>query len=50
MNDIMRRLWHGRLRAWAVDPRLADRTFEEIVGYYADALTWTNSWAGGAEK
>lgn len=35
MNDVMRREWHDPLRGWAVNPSLADRTFEEIQGYYA---------------
>ena len=35
MNAVLRRKWHDLLRALAVDPTLADRTFEEIQGYYA---------------
>ncbi len=35
MNHVLRGKWHDLLRAWAVDPMLADRTFEEIVEYYA---------------
>jgi predicted metal-dependent HD superfamily phosphohydrolase len=35
MNDVLRRKWHDLLRAWAVDPLLADRTFEEVRERYA---------------
>ena len=35
MNDVLPCQWHHLLRAWAVDPALADRTFEEIQEYYA---------------
>jgi predicted metal-dependent HD superfamily phosphohydrolase len=35
MNAVLRRKWHDLLRALAVDPALADRTFEEIRAYYA---------------
>jgi predicted metal-dependent HD superfamily phosphohydrolase len=35
MNDVLRRKWHDLLRAWAVEPTLADRTFEVVCRYYA---------------
>jgi predicted metal-dependent HD superfamily phosphohydrolase len=35
MNDVLRRKWHDLLRAWAVDPSLADWTFEEVRERYA---------------
>ena len=35
MNDVLRRQWHDLLSLWAVDPALADRTFEEVREYYA---------------
>jgi predicted metal-dependent HD superfamily phosphohydrolase len=35
MKDVLRRQWHDLLRAWAVDPALADRTFEELREHYA---------------
>ena len=35
MNDLLRREWHDLLFAWAVDPCLADPTFEEIRKHYA---------------
>ena len=35
MNAVLRRKWHDLLRALAVDPALADRTFEDICRYYA---------------
>ena len=35
MNDVPRRKWHDLLRAWAVDPSLADRTFKEVREHYA---------------
>ena len=35
MSDVLRRKWHDLLRAWAVDPALADRTFEEVREHYA---------------
>jgi predicted metal-dependent HD superfamily phosphohydrolase len=36
MNDLLRRKWHDLLRAWAVDPSQADRTFEELREHYAE--------------
>jgi len=36
MNDLMPRKWRDLLRDWAVDPTLADRTFEEIRQQYAE--------------
>ena len=36
MNDVLRRKWHDLLRAWAVDPALADRTFEDVREHYAE--------------
>jgi predicted metal-dependent HD superfamily phosphohydrolase len=35
MKDVLRRQWHDLLRAWAVAPALADRTFEELREHYA---------------
>jgi len=35
MNDVLRRQWHDLLSGWAVDPALADRTFEEVREHYA---------------
>jgi len=35
MNDVLRRQWHDLLSTWAVDPALADRTFEEVCEHYA---------------
>ena len=35
MSDVLRRQWHDLLRAWAVDPSLADPAFEEVRGHYA---------------
>jgi predicted metal-dependent HD superfamily phosphohydrolase len=35
MNDVLRRQWHDLLSVWAVDPALADRTFEEVRKHYA---------------
>ena len=35
MNDVLRRQWHDLLSDWAVDPALADRTFEEVREHYA---------------
>jgi predicted metal-dependent HD superfamily phosphohydrolase len=34
MNDALRRKWHNLLCAWAVDPTLADRTFEDVREHY----------------
>jgi predicted metal-dependent HD superfamily phosphohydrolase len=34
VDDVLRRLWHDLLSAWAVDPALADRTFEEVRAHY----------------
>lgn len=36
MNDVLRRQWHDLLSVWAVDPALADRTFEEVRVHYAE--------------
>ena len=36
MNDVLRRKWHDLLRVWAVDPALADRTFEDVREHYAE--------------
>ena len=35
MSDVLRRQWRDLLRAWAVDPSLADAVFEEVRGHYA---------------
>jgi predicted metal-dependent HD superfamily phosphohydrolase len=35
VNNLLRRKWHDLLCAWAVDPGVADPTFEEIWKYYA---------------
>ncbi len=35
MNDVLRRQWHDLLSGWAVDPALADQTFEEVRAHYA---------------
>jgi predicted metal-dependent HD superfamily phosphohydrolase len=35
MNDVLRRQWHDILSGWAVDPALADQTFEEVRAHYA---------------
>src|SRR5437879_11729533 len=35
VNHLLRRKWHDLLRAWAVDPSLADRTFEDVREHYA---------------
>ena len=35
MNDVLRRQWHDLLSVWAVEPALADRTFEEVRTHYA---------------
>ncbi len=37
MNDVLRRQWHDLLSVWAVDPALADRTFEEVQAHYAES-------------
>jgi predicted metal-dependent HD superfamily phosphohydrolase len=37
MNVAMRHKWHDLLRAWAVDPTLADCTFEEVREQYAQS-------------
>jgi predicted metal-dependent HD superfamily phosphohydrolase len=36
MSDVLRRKWRDLLGAWAVERALADRTFEEIRGHYAE--------------
>ena len=36
MNEVLRRKWHDLLRVWAVDPALADRTFEDVCKHYAE--------------
>ncbi len=35
MDDLLRRKWHELLSAWAVEPSLADRTFEDVRSHYA---------------
>jgi len=35
MNDMLGRQWHDLVSVWAVDPALADRTFEEVQTHYA---------------
>jgi predicted metal-dependent HD superfamily phosphohydrolase len=35
MDDVLRRKWRDLLDAWAVDPILADRTFEDVCQHYA---------------
>jgi predicted metal-dependent HD superfamily phosphohydrolase len=35
MNHALRRKWHDLLRAWAVDPTLTDRTFEDTCKQYS---------------
>jgi len=35
VNDLLRRKWHDLLRAWAVDPSLAERTFEDVREHHA---------------
>jgi predicted metal-dependent HD superfamily phosphohydrolase len=34
MNDLLRQNWYDLVRAWAVDSRLADQTFEEVGEHY----------------
>lgn len=34
MNDALGRKWHDLLRVWAVDPFLADQTFEDVCKHY----------------
>ena len=36
MNDVMLRKWHDLFQAWAVDPMLADRRFEDACRHYAE--------------
>jgi len=38
MNEVLRRQWHDLLCLWAVDPALADRTFEDICKHYAEPV------------
>jgi predicted metal-dependent HD superfamily phosphohydrolase len=35
MDDVLRRKWHDLLGAWAVNPSLAKRTFEDVREHYA---------------
>jgi predicted metal-dependent HD superfamily phosphohydrolase len=35
MRDVLHRKWHELLRAWAVDPGLADWTLEDVYRHYA---------------
>src|SRR6516165_6155610 len=35
MNDVLRRQWHDLLLTWAVDPTMADPTFEDMREQYA---------------
>ena len=35
MTEVLRRKWHDLVRAWAMAPTLADRTFEDIRELYA---------------
>jgi len=36
MEDVLRRRWNALLRTWAVDPILADRTFEDVCEHYTE--------------
>lgn len=36
MNEVLRRKWHDLLRAWAIDPMLADHTFEDVCKRYCE--------------
>jgi predicted metal-dependent HD superfamily phosphohydrolase len=35
MNHVFNRNWHDLLHAWAVDPAVADRIFEDVCKHYA---------------